>query len=175
VAVATQTCQSGRQDAGVSNIPRPDVDRLLWLVGCEAGCDGPLAPRGPWHAVRDGTASCGYEGDLVVRDCLWVDWSTLTFIGGPEPCTECGTLVPVPSRRDVDSWVELYSGRSSEKNRAIRDRLVELEPPPGEAHRWDYRIDIGRAQFEDGIGDFFRITRGRIAADHVKKKPRRLP
>jgi hypothetical protein len=125
--------------------------------------------------VRDDTASCGYAGDLVVLDCLWVDRTTLTFVDGPRPCTECATSVPEPSRRDGDSWVELYGGRSTAKNRAIRDRVLGLAPPPGDRHEWDYRLDIGRGQFDDGIGDFFRVSRRRIAADQATRRTRRRP
>jgi hypothetical protein len=159
----------------VSSIPRPDADRLLWLVGREAWRDGPMASREPLHASRDGEASCGYGGDVVALDCLWVDWSTLAFIDGPEPCTGCAASVSAPLRRDDDSWVELYSGRSNEQNGAIRDRVIELAPPPGEEFDWDYRVDIGRAQFDDGISDCCRILRRRVFVEHVQRKPRRLP
>lgn len=154
---------------------RPDIDRLLWMVTREAWSDGPLASREPLHAMRGETVACGYEGDLVRLDRLWVDWSAVISIDGPEPCRTCLRTVPIPVGGRDDAWVELYAARSGRKDNAVRGRVVELEPPAGACFEWEYRLDVGRAQFDDGIGDFFAIRRRRVAFERVRTKPRRLP
>jgi len=149
----------------VVEIPRPDLDALIWLTAREQWrADEPPASREQLHAVRGSEVYCGFEGPLDVQRLLWVDWSALTYIDGPEPCPECDKLAHRKDLTHLDAFgqvemFEIYGARSSKQNRAILDHIKGLERDLPPRTIWEYRIDVGRAQFEDGIGDFYAIWR----------------
>lgn len=152
---------------------QPELEAQLWLVGRVPVPLRRLYQREPLHAVKGHSAYCGYAGELEVQPLLWVDWAALTAIDGPEPCVECARLGVRRTERNGISLVELYSDRLTGSFEAIKERLTKLAPEPPAGHRWEYLIDVGRAQFEDGAGDFVRVWRS-AAPDRPSKK-RSLP
>lgn len=158
-------------------IPRPDLDSLLWLTAREQWrATEPPAPREPLHAVRGSKVFCGYEEPIDIQRVLWIDSSVLSYIDGPEPCSECSNLTHRRAN-DPTEMVEIYGARSSTKNSALIEHIKRLEPEILPRTIWEYRVDVGRAQFDDEIGDFFSIWRTvrPVKLPPMPLDPKRLP
>jgi hypothetical protein len=159
----------------VPKVPRPDIDAQLWLVGRLPERHRDQFGGELLHAVRGQQIFCGYEGHLDVQESLWADWSLLTGGSGADPCPECERLTIRHSEHNGVRLLELYVGRYSKTFPDIERRIMQLAPTPPSGFRFDYRIDVGRAQFEDGIGDFVAVWRFVTPVQERAKKRRALP